>query len=109
VDAPPSAGVVMLDGGIGQEEDALKQAELALYKAKSAGGNQVVFFDPALQQDVNERAGLLADLRDALELGQLRLHLQPIVAGDRRVLGHEVLLRWSHPQRGLVSPASFIP
>lgn len=108
-DAMLSAGAVMFRG-LGEEaEDVLRQADMALYKAKGAGGNQVVFFDPALQEEVNARAGLLADLRLALDRAELCLYLQPVVGPAREVLGHEALLRWHHPERGLVSPGAFIP
>lgn len=109
VDTTMSAGAVMLHGRGEQAEEVLKQADMALYKAKEAGGNQVVFFDPALQEDVNARASLLADLRQALDRQELCLYLQPVVNADGEVGGHEALLRWRHPQRGLVSPGQFIP
>ncbi|KQP38999.1 bifunctional diguanylate cyclase/phosphodiesterase [Pseudorhodoferax sp. Leaf274] len=109
VDAPPSAGVVLLPGHADGVDEVLKQADIALYKAKGAGGNQVCFFDPALQAEVDARAGLLADLRQAQAGGALRLYFQPIVQADRQVTGFEALLRWWHPVRGLVSPGDFIP
>ncbi|KQP08927.1 bifunctional diguanylate cyclase/phosphodiesterase [Pseudorhodoferax sp. Leaf265] len=109
VHAALSAGVVLLQGRDESVDQVLSQADMALYKAKGAGGNQVCFFDPALQADVNARAGLLADLRQAQARGELRLYFQPIVQADRQVGGFEALLRWVHPVRGLVSPADFIP
>jgi diguanylate cyclase (GGDEF)-like protein/PAS domain S-box-containing protein len=109
VHAALSAGVVLLQGRDESVDQVLSQADMALYKAKGAGGNQVCFFDPALQADVNARAGLLADLRQAQARGELRLYFQPIVQADRQVGGFEALLRWGHPLRGLVSPADFIP
>jgi diguanylate cyclase (GGDEF)-like protein/PAS domain S-box-containing protein len=109
VHAALSAGVVLLQGLDESVDQVLSQADMALYKAKGAGGNQVCFFDPALQADVNARAGLLADLRQAQARGELRLYFQPIVQADRQVSGFEALLRWVHPVRGLVSPADFIP
>ena len=108
VHAALSAGVVLLQGQDEQVDEVLKQADMALYKAKGAGGNQVCFFDPALQAELHQRAGLLADLRLAQAGGELRLYFQPIVQADRRVTGFEALLRWAHPLRGLVSPAAFI-
>lgn len=66
------------------------------------------FFDPAMQTAMNERSALEADLRVAVESGQLSLHYQPQIDGNRRVIGAEVLLRWAHPARGTVPPDEFI-
>ncbi|GAB2735613.1 hypothetical protein GCM10027019_13990 [Melaminivora jejuensis] len=88
--------------------DVLKQADIAMYEAKSEHGNAVCFFAPSMQQALSERAQLVADLKQALPEDQLRLYLQPQFDGAGRVVGAEVLLRWQHPQRGLVGPAQFI-
>ncbi len=88
----------------------LRDADVALQVAKRAGGGQVRVFEPAMRKAILDRARLEADLRVALDRGQLRLHYQPIVElEDGSLTGVEALLRWDHPTRGLISPAEFIP
>ncbi len=104
-----SVGVAQYNGMGLSVDELLKQADLAMYKAKDAGRNGMCFFDPAMQAVVNARAALEADLRLAIAHQQFELHYQPQVNGQGQVIGAEALLRWSHPVRGMVSPASFIP
>ncbi len=92
-----------------QTDVLLRQEELAMYQAKSAGRSALRFFDPEMQRTVSIRAGLEANLHEAILKHQLSLHYQAQVTGDGRVIGAEVLLRWKHPERGTVSPADFIP
>ena len=90
-------------------EELLKRADTAMYQAKAAGRNTLRFFDPEMQAAVTTRAALDTDLRTAMRDRQFMLHYQPQVDGAGRVTGAEALLRWQHPQRGLVSPVEFIP
>jgi diguanylate cyclase (GGDEF)-like protein/PAS domain S-box-containing protein len=89
-------------------EELLKRVDIAMYQAKAAGRNTLRFFDPELQAAVKARAALEGDLRQGLREDQFLLYYQPQV--DSGVLtGAEALIRWMHPERGLVSPGEFIP
>ena len=90
-------------------DEPLKRADLAMAQAKVAGRNHLCFFDPKMQADIHARAELDAGLWAALEKGQFFLQYQPQVSAERRIIGVEALVRWRHPQRGMVSPADFIP
>ncbi len=90
-------------------EECLRRADAALRKAKSSGGNTSVVYDQKMEQEVLERYFLEKELKKALELGQMKLFLQPQVAPDRNFLGAEALIRWIHPEKGPISPAVFIP
>lgn len=89
--------------------DVLKQADLAMYQAKNLGRDSACYYDPDMHALVNEKATLTADLRNALSKQQLHIVYQPQVDRQRRIIGVEALLRWSHPQRGMVPAAKFIP
>ncbi|MGZ5053677.1 MAG: sensor domain-containing protein, partial [Methylobacter sp.] len=105
----PSIGVNLYRGNEESVDTLLKRADMAMYQAKEAGRNAVRFFDPAMQQAVEMRAALEADLYHAVSEGQLRLFYQIQVDNDQQPLGAEALVRWIHPKRGMVSPAQFIP
>jgi|GEM_PF-768123 len=105
----PSIGIALFDGRHNAVEELLKQADLAMYQAKTSGRNTLRFFDAAMQAVVTLRAALEADLREALLQQQFSLYYQPQVLGTGRVTGAEALLRWQHPLRGMVSPSEFIP
>lgn len=105
----PSIGITLFHNHDERVEDILKRADLAMYQSKSAGRNTVRFFDPQMQDMVLRRAELERDLREALALNQLSLYTQAVVDVQGRTLGFEALLRWRHAQRGMVSPAEFIP
>lgn len=104
-----SVGATVFLGRQASVDELMKQADLAMYKAKETGRNTLRFFDPAMQTVVLERASLESGLRKAIEGNQLLLHYQPQVVEGGRVTGAEVLVRWQHPQRGMVPPGEFIP
>ena len=105
----PSIGVTLFKGQHVGIDELLKQADLAMYKAKDTGRNAMRFFDPAMQTLVIEQSKLEADLRRALKENQFELHYQPQVTIDGLITGAEALVRWHHPERGIVPPAEFIP
>jgi len=91
-------------------EQLMRNADLAMYRAKSAGGNCYVMYDPQMLSGLVERLELEAALRLALERGELRLHYQPTVdLATNEVIGFEALARWEHPERGTIAPVEFIP
>ena len=105
----PSIGVTLFANDCDSVDELLKEADMAMYQAKTAGRNTLRFFDVDMQAMLLNRAALEEDLRESLRLSHFLLHYQPQVVGSGQVTGAEVLLRWSHPQRGLVPPIEFIP
>ncbi len=90
--------------------ELLKSAEQAMYESKQGGRNRVSYFSATLREQATTRQALAHDLRGALDAGQFEVYFQPIVSlANNTVLKAEALLRWHHPQRGMVSPATFIP
>lgn len=89
-------------------EDMLKKADAAMYQAKAAGRNAIRFFDPAMQQAVQMRSELEAQLRNSLGNHELILHYQLQIDAEGRPIGVEALLRWNHPERGMLMPDDFI-
>jgi|GEM_PF-1078374 len=106
-----SIGVTLFRGRRVTIEELLKQADLAMYRAKQSGKDGFCFFDAALQANVMKRAMLEGNLRRALDLdlSQFQLYYQAQVDGSGHVTGAEVLVRWHHPALGMVSPGEFIP
>jgi diguanylate cyclase (GGDEF)-like protein/PAS domain S-box-containing protein len=104
-----SIGITVFREQADSVDQLLKWTDMAMYRAKDAGRNVIRFFDPAMQAAVESRAALEADLHVALEQQQFELFYQVQVDAARRPKGAEALLRWQHPQRGLVSPLEFIP
>jgi predicted signal transduction protein with EAL and GGDEF domain len=105
----PSIGVTLFHGAENSPDDLLRRADLAMYQAKSNGRNAVRFFDPAMQANVEQHEAIEKDLRYAAERGELHLHYQLQVDNTLNSVGAEALIRWLHPQRGMVSPGQFIP
>ncbi|MEM7664471.1 MAG: EAL domain-containing protein [Pseudomonadota bacterium] len=88
----------------------MTNADLALYEAKHRGRGVCVSYEQAMRDKLEDRSSLENDLAAALENGQLSINYQPIITGaDRHVMGHEALMRWTHPERGVVPPSVFIP
>ncbi len=90
-------------------EELLRQADIAMYRAKQAGTSMIEFYEPGMQTLTQNFLALENDLRGALERRELALHYQPLVNSAGAIIGAEALLRWHHPLRGLISPADFIP
>jgi diguanylate cyclase (GGDEF)-like protein len=110
VDVTVSVGIATSDGGAQTAEILLQQADLAMYAAKSDGGNGYRLHQHDMTTAAVARFRLRNDLRDAFEHGDFRLCYQPLLRlSDRAVVGAEALLRWRHPTLGEVSPAVFIP
>ena len=104
-----SIGAVLFSSNAQTTDDLLKQADIAMYQAKKAGRNTLRFFDPQMQASITARVALEAELRKAIEMQQFELHYQIQVDSSYRPLGAEALIRWVHPERGMISPAQFIP
>ena len=110
----PSIGITLFNNKPQTIDELMKQADIAMYQSKKAGRNTLRFFDPQMQETVNVRADLENELRKAIENRQFQLYYQLQVDGIQedgrhRPLGAEALIRWNHPERGVVSPLQFIP
>ena len=105
----PSIGVSLFRGREHTLDELIKRADVAMYQAKAAGRGTVRFFDPVMQAGLEARVMLESDLRRALHAQQLCLHFQSQVDEHRGTVGAEALLRWLHPQRGLLRPEQFLP
>lgn len=105
-----SIGVVLFPDGMTEScETLLSHADTAMYQAKEGGRNAICFFEPAMQALVEERLALENDLRAAIAAEAFELYLQGQHDAEGHIVGAEVLLRWTHPKRGVVPPTSFIP
>ena len=105
-----SVGVAIGDPGRASADALVRNADLALYAAKGAGRGKHCFYEPSMHSEAAERQLLETDHRQAIERGELAVHYQPVVrtAGEE-ISGFEALVRWTHPSRGAISPAKFIP
>lgn len=90
-------------------EELLKQADIAMYESKNNGRNTIRFFDPKMQEVITARVDLENELKKAIENQQFELHYQIQVDNNGQALGAEALIRWQHPERGMISPYHFIP
>jgi len=105
-----SIGIATFPRDAASAEEVLKRADAAMYQAKSAGRNRIALWEPGMSAETIDHSGLEQRLREALEGGELTLHYQPVVdVGRGRVVGAEALLRWRHPELGLVLPGEFLP
>lgn len=104
-----SVGIALFSDHNQTQDDLLKHADIAMYQAKKAGRNTLRFFDPCMQDAIHSRISLEQELRKALEHDQFRLYYQIQVDREERAIGAEALIRWLHPDRGLISPYNFIP
>jgi diguanylate cyclase (GGDEF)-like protein/PAS domain S-box-containing protein len=105
-----STGIVLSLTGYEHAEDVLRDADIAMYRAKANGRARYEIFDSTMRDRILKRLSLEAELRKSLERGELRVHYQPIVSLiTKEIIGFEALVRWQHPQRGLLFPGEFIP
>ncbi len=105
-----SVGAVLYPRDGEDAETLLRHADIAMYRAKAQGGNEISFFAASMHDEMRERVTLESDLKKAIERRELVLHYQPQVSiGSHRVVGVEALVRWNHPERGLLPPSQFIP
>ncbi|MBB3641566.1 bifunctional diguanylate cyclase/phosphodiesterase [Variovorax atrisoli] len=103
-----SIGASLFDARTASIEEVLKQADIAMYRAKTDGGNALRFFESDMQTRITARAALENELHAAIAAQQFVLHYQSQVTSENRVVGAEVLVRWHHPVRGLLLPGQFI-
>ena len=104
----PSIGIALFPLDRDDADDVIKKADTAMYRAKEAGRNTIRYFQPAMQHAAEERLRVQNDLRNALKRDEFRLYFQSQVDAAGQLVGAEVLLRWQHPERGLVMPGEFI-
>lgn len=105
----PTLGATLFNGVTDKVEDVLKRADIAMYQAKTAGKNCLRFFDQDIQANIVNKTKLAEDLRIAIEQDQFELYYQPQIDRKGEISGAEALIRWNHPERGMVSPLDFIP
>jgi diguanylate cyclase (GGDEF)-like protein/PAS domain S-box-containing protein len=104
----PSIGITLFNEKQQTSEELFKQADLAMYQAKKEGRNALRFFDPQMQESINARSSIEGELRKALENQEFHLYYQVQTDSSLRPFGAEALIRWIHPERGLVPPVQFI-
>lgn len=107
--ATPSIGITTYNGREQEAGELLKQADIAMYQSKTDGRNVCRFFLPEMQEAITALAGMQQELRKAIEQNQFELHYQIQVDATGQAIGAEALIRWHHPERGMISPFHFIP
>jgi len=104
-----SVGVTLYPETVEQPEEVIQQADTAMYRAKASGRNSISFFRPAMQESADRRLTLEKEIRKAMSEQQFQLYYQPQVDDLGQIVSAEALIRWIHPQKGVISPAEFIP
>ncbi|MFT7097947.1 MAG: diguanylate cyclase (GGDEF)-like protein/PAS domain S-box-containing protein [Glaciecola sp.] len=104
-----SIGIALFSEQAISVEELIKQADTAMYAAKAGGRNTLRFFAPSMHTSMVIRAALEDDIRNSLDKGQFVLYYQPLVSFKNRLIGVEALIRWLHPERGIIQPDEFIP
>jgi EAL domain-containing protein (putative c-di-GMP-specific phosphodiesterase class I) len=105
-----TVGIAVSTTGYDRPEEVLRDAAIALHRAKAGGTTPCEIFDPAMRERAVSRLQIETDLRNAIDSRAFEMHYQPIISlRTGRIAGLEALVRWRHPQKGLISPAEFIP
>lgn len=105
-----SVGIAIYDGKAENRHDLLKEAEIAMYRAKRGGADRIEIFRPEMRGERDDRVAIESELRKALEKNQLRVLYQPIIyLPTEELAGFEALVRWEHPKHGMLNPAAFVP
>lgn len=105
----PSIGISLFPMGKEDADEVLKHGDTAMYQAKEAGRNTIRFFLPRMQSEADERLLMEKDLRNSIARNELLIHYQPQINSEGRICGAEGLLRWMHPEHGMIPPSKFIP
>ena len=105
----PSIGITLFEGTGNAADEVMRRADLAMYEAKKSGRNALCFFDPEMQSRISAQHQIESALRHAIVENQFVLYYQAQVDAQNRIVGAEALIRWNHPELGMVSPAQFIP
>jgi diguanylate cyclase (GGDEF)-like protein/PAS domain S-box-containing protein len=104
-----SLGITICNGRQRTAEELMRHSDLAMYQSKNSGKNTITFFDPEMQAAVEQRSTLEKDLRIAITEQQFKLFYQPKLSSSGSLIGYEALIRWLHPDKGLIPPDHFIP
>ncbi len=104
-----SLGITICNGHQRTAEELMRHSDLAMYQSKNSGKNTITFFDPEMQAAVEQRSALEKDLRIAITEQQFKLFYQPKLSSSGSLIGYEALIRWQHPEKGLIAPNDFIP